>query len=180
MGLAIFLRQGFTRSRNQNCLFARAETEGHNFLLVWVDNILVAPWSITMVSNVKIALEAKFYMKDRRRIRIRHNEGKCTVDQKRYTEPMREWFSNVSMQNHKYFSWFEFETSESSEWRQRTGSKNLKKLGWITSVSDQTDEARHQVYNQHSVQTHICTYQSPMAMQKMTAVKSSIKTILWG
>ena len=33
------LRQGFTRSRNDHCLSARAETGGHNFILVWVDDI---------------------------------------------------------------------------------------------------------------------------------------------
>ena len=36
------LRQGFTRSRNDHCLFAGAETEGHTFILVWVDDIIVA------------------------------------------------------------------------------------------------------------------------------------------
>ena len=36
------LRQGLTRSRNDNCLFARAETEGHTFILVWFDDIIVA------------------------------------------------------------------------------------------------------------------------------------------
>ena len=42
-GLANFLlRQGFTRSRNDHCLFARSETEGHTFILVGVDDIIVA------------------------------------------------------------------------------------------------------------------------------------------
>ena len=37
------LRQGFTRSRNDHCLFARSEAEDHIFILVWVDDIIVAP-----------------------------------------------------------------------------------------------------------------------------------------
>ena len=37
-----------------------------------------------------------------------------------------------------------------------------RSFGWITSVSGQTDEARHHVHSQHSVQTHECTYQSKL------------------
>ena len=62
------LRQGFTRRRNDHCLFARAETEGHNFILVWVDDIIVASRSMTVVSDVKKALEVTFHMEDRGRI----------------------------------------------------------------------------------------------------------------
>ena len=61
------LRQGFTRSRNDHCLFARAETEGHTFILIWVD-IIVASRSLTVISDVKKALEATFHMQDRGRI----------------------------------------------------------------------------------------------------------------
>ena len=55
--LANFLmRQGFTRSRNDICLFARAKTEGHTIILVWVDEIVVASRSMTVISDVKTAL----------------------------------------------------------------------------------------------------------------------------
>ena len=47
------LRQGFIRSRNDHCLFARAETEGHTFILVWVDDIIVASKSTTVISGIK-------------------------------------------------------------------------------------------------------------------------------
>ena len=97
--LAIFLlRQGFTRSRNYHCLFARSEAEYHTFILVWVDNIIVASRSMTVISDVKKALEATFHMEDRGRLhwflglRIRQEEGKVTVEQKRYTETMLELF----------------------------------------------------------------------------------------
>ena len=59
------LRQGFTRSRNDHCLFARTETECHTFILVWVDDIILAPRSMTLISDVKKALEATFHMEDR-------------------------------------------------------------------------------------------------------------------
>ena len=84
--LANLLRQGFTRSRNDHCLFARAETEGHTFILVWVDDIIVASRSMTVISDVKKALEATFHMEDRGRLhwflglRIRREENKVTVD----------------------------------------------------------------------------------------------------
>ena len=92
----ILLRQGFTRSRNDHCLFARSEAEDHTFVLVWVDDIRVASRSMTVVSDVKKALEATFHMEDRGRLhwflglRIRREEGKVRVDQERYIEIMLE------------------------------------------------------------------------------------------
>ena len=92
------LRQGVTRSRNDYCFFARAETEGHTFILVWVDDIIVASRSLTVISDVKKALEATFHMEDSGRLhwfldlRVRREEGKVTVDQKRYIETMLERF----------------------------------------------------------------------------------------
>ena len=92
------LRQWFTRSRNDHCLFTRAETEGSTFILVWVDDIIVASRSMTVISDVKKALEATSHMEDRGRLhwflglRIRREEGKVTVDQDRYIETMLERF----------------------------------------------------------------------------------------
>ena len=92
------LRQGFTRSRNDPCFFAISEAEDHTFILVWVDDIIVASRSMTVVSDVKRALEATFHMEDRGRIhwflglRIRREEGKVTVDQERYIETRLERF----------------------------------------------------------------------------------------
>ena len=53
---------------------------------------------MTVISDVKKALEAKFQMEDRGRLhwflglRIRQEEGKVTVDQERYIETMLVWF----------------------------------------------------------------------------------------
>ena len=88
------LRQGFTRSRNDHSLFARAETEGHTFILVWVDDIIVAARSMTVISDVKKALEATFHMEDRGRLhwflglKIKREDDKVTVLQERYIEAM--------------------------------------------------------------------------------------------
>ena len=92
------LRQGFTRSRNNHCLFARSEEEDHTFILTWVDDIIVASRSMTVISDVKKALKATFHMEDRGRLhwflglRIRQEEGKVTIDQERYIEIMLERF----------------------------------------------------------------------------------------
>ena len=92
------LRQVFTRSRNGHCLFTRAKTECHTFILVWVDDTIVASRSLTVISDVKKALEAAFLMEERGRIhwflclRISREEGKITVDQERYKETMLERF----------------------------------------------------------------------------------------
>ena len=97
--LAIFLlRQGFIRSRNDHCLFAGSEAEDHTFILIWVDDIIVASRSMTVISDVKKALEATFHMEDRGRLdwflilRIRQEEGKVTVNQERYIETMLQRF----------------------------------------------------------------------------------------
>ena len=91
-------RQRFTRSKHDHCLFSRAETKHHTFILVWVDDIIVASRSKTVVSDVKKALEATFHIEDRGRLhwflglRIRRVEGKVTGDQERYIETMLERF----------------------------------------------------------------------------------------
>ena len=92
------LRQGFTISRNDHCLFAKSEAEDHTFILVRVDDIMVASRSMTVVCDVKKALETTFHMGDRGRLhwllglRIRREEGKVTVYQERYIETMLERF----------------------------------------------------------------------------------------
>ena len=92
------LRQGFTRSRNEHCLFARAEKEGHIFILFWVDNIIIASGSMREIADVKKALEPTFVMENRGilhwflGLRIRREEGKVTVDQERYKETMLDRF----------------------------------------------------------------------------------------
>ena len=79
-------------------MFARSEAEDHAFILFWVDDIMVASRSMTVISDVKKALEATFHMEDSWRLhwflglRIGQEECKVTVDQERYIERMLERF----------------------------------------------------------------------------------------
>ena len=95
---SFLLRQGFKRSRNNFYLFARAETEGHTFILVCFNDMIVASRSIAVISDVKKALEATFHMEGRGRLHwflnliIRQEEGKVTADQDVYIETVLERF----------------------------------------------------------------------------------------
>ena len=64
------LRQGFTRSRNNHCLFARSEAEDYTLFLVWVDDIIVASRSMTVISRFKKVLDATFCMEDWGRLHL--------------------------------------------------------------------------------------------------------------
>ena len=163
-GLANFpLRQGFTRSRNNHFFFTRAETEGHTFILVWVDDIIGASRSMTVISDVNKALEAAFHMEDRGRIhwflglKIRREEGKVTVDQERYIKTMLERFQmdQCNLLRTPTALNLKLKTAQNGD-----EEKDLQKLGWITSDSGQTDEGRNHIHSEKSVQTHECTYQS--------------------
>ena len=77
----------------------RSELEGHTFILVSVDEIIVASITMTAISDIKKeALEATIHMADNGRLhwfldlRIRREESKVTVDQERYIETMLEPF----------------------------------------------------------------------------------------
>ena len=84
------LREGFTRGKNDHCLFAGSEAEDHTFILVWVDDIIVASRSMTVISDFKKALEATFHMEDRGRLQNlnlklqRAQNGDEEVDQRIY------------------------------------------------------------------------------------------------
>ena len=89
------LRLGLTRSRTIAC--SREQRQGHTFLLVGVDDIIVASRSMTVIFDIKKALEATFHKEDRGRLhwflglRTRREESKVTVDQERYIGTMLEW-----------------------------------------------------------------------------------------
>ena len=95
----MLLKQGFTRSRNDRKLLARAETdEQRQFICVWVDDIIGASRSMTVTFDVKKALDATFYMEDRGGLhfflglRIRPEVDKATVEQEHYIKTMLERF----------------------------------------------------------------------------------------
>ena len=95
---SFLLKQGFTRSRNNLCLFARADTGGHTFILFWVEKIIVASRSMTVISDFKTALKSTFHMEGRGRLHlflglwIKREEGKVTVNQECYIETKLERF----------------------------------------------------------------------------------------
>ena len=165
------LRPGFTRSRNDHCLFARSEAEDHTFILVWVDDIIVASRSMTVISDVKKAPEATFHMEDRGRLRwflglrIRQEEGKVTVDQERYIGTMIERFQMDQCKPSRTPADLnlKFQTAQNGD------EEVDQKLGCITFLSGHRDEGRHHVHSQLSVQAHERTYQSTLAMRKTTS-----------
>ena len=119
----VLLRQGFTRSRNDYCLFARSEAEDHTFFLVWVDGIIVASRSMTVSSDVKKALDATFHIEDRGRLhwflglRIRQEEGNVTVEQECYIELMLERFQMDQCKPSRtpaYLNW-KFQTAQNTD-----------------------------------------------------------------
>ena len=175
----LLLRQGFTRSRNNHCLFARAE--GHTFILVWVDDITLATRSMTVISDVKKQSKPHFTKKTGRihwflSLGIRREEGKVTVDQERYIETMLERFQ-VDQCKHSRFPADLNLKLHTAQNRRRSGPEDLQKLCWITSVSGQTDEARHHVHSQHSVHTHDRINQSTLdVLKKTSAISSRIKS----
>ena len=84
-------------------MFARAETEGHTFILAWVDDKIVESRCMTVISNVEKALQATFHMENRGRLhwflglKIRREEGKVTVHQERYIQTMLERFQMLNL-----------------------------------------------------------------------------------
>ena len=121
---------------------------------------------MTVMSDVKKALDATFHMEDRERLhwflglRTRQDQGKVTIDQDAdQCKPSR--------------TPADFNLKLQTERRRRSGPEDLQRLGWITSVTGETDEAIYHVHSQHSVQTHECTYQSTLDVQKTTSAISS-------
>ena len=172
------LRQGFTRKRNDHCLFARAETEGHTFILVWVDDIIVASRSMTVISDVKKILEATFHVEDRGRIhwslglRIRRVEGKVTVDQERYIETMLERFQMDQCKPSRTPADLnlKFQTAQNGD--EEVDQRIYRSLvGSLLYLAKQTRPDH--VHSQHSDQTHECTYQSTLDVRKKTSAISS-------
>ena len=92
------LGQWFIGGRKNHSLFERAERGGHNFILVWVGDIIVASRSKTFFSELKNVIEPTFQMDDRRGVhcfmdlRIRRGWGKVAVDQEPYIERVLELF----------------------------------------------------------------------------------------
>ena len=97
---SLLLKKGFKRSRNDYCLFVRKEEDGtFSYVLVWVDDIVVAGATEEAVNEIKSILNETFKMDDRGvlnwflRMQILRSNDKITVDQKKYIETVLQEFN---------------------------------------------------------------------------------------
>ncbi len=99
--LAKFLiENGFQRSRDDYCVFVRKEADGtFSYILLWVDDIIVAGASNEVIDAIKSMLKENFKMDDRGTLhwflgmQILRSEDKITADQEKYIESVLSQFN---------------------------------------------------------------------------------------
>ena len=96
----LLISSGFHRSRNDYCLFVRKDADGiFSYVLVWVDDIIVAGASNEIIDEIKSLLEKNFKMDDRVELhwflgmRILRSEDGITVDQEKYIANVLKQFN---------------------------------------------------------------------------------------
>ena len=96
----LLISSGFHRSRNDYCLFVRKDADGiFSYVLVWVDDIIVAGASNEIIDEIKSLLEKNFKMDDRGELhwflgmRILRSEDGITVDQEKYIANVLKQFN---------------------------------------------------------------------------------------
>jgi hypothetical protein len=89
----LLVSKGYQRSRNDYCLFVRKETDGtFSYVLVWVDDIIVAGVNDEIIDAIKSMLKENFKMDDRDTLhwflgmRILRSENMITIDQESVLE----------------------------------------------------------------------------------------------
>ena len=97
---SLLLKKGFKRSCNDYCLFVRKEENGtFSYVLVWVDDIVVAGATEEAVNEIKSQLNENFKMDDRGDLnwflgmQILRSHDKITVDQTKYIETVLQEFN---------------------------------------------------------------------------------------
>ena len=97
---SLLLKKGFKRSRNDYCLFVKKEEDGtFSYVLVWVDDIIVAGETEEAVNEIKSMLNENFKMDDRGVLnwflgmQILQSHDKITVDQRKYIETVLQQFN---------------------------------------------------------------------------------------
>jgi hypothetical protein len=96
---SFLLSQGFTRSRNDYCLFVKADQSGNQtYVLSWVDDLIVCGRDEQTVQQLKKDFEKKFKMDDRGELswflgmRIAQTSEEVTVDQEMYIHTVLKKF----------------------------------------------------------------------------------------
>ena len=129
---------------------------------------------MTVISDVKKALEATFHMDERGKLhwflglRIRQEKGKVTVDQERYIETMLERFQMDQCKTSRTPAELNLKLQTAQNGDEEVNQKIYRSL-----VGSLLYLARHHVHSQHSVQAHERTYHSTLAMLKTTSAISS-------
>ncbi|CAB3978840.1 Hypothetical predicted protein [Paramuricea clavata] len=97
---SLLLKKGFKRSCNDYCLFVRKEENGtFSYVLVWVDDIVVAGATEEAINVIKSMLNENFKMDDRGDLnwflgmQILRSHDKITVDQTKYIETVLQEFN---------------------------------------------------------------------------------------
>ncbi|CAB4034655.1 Hypothetical predicted protein [Paramuricea clavata] len=97
---SLLLKKGFKRSYNDYCLFVRKEENGtFSYVLVWVDDIVVAGATEEAINEIKSMLNENFKMDDRGDLncflgmQILRSHDKITVDQTKYIETVLQEFN---------------------------------------------------------------------------------------
>ena len=97
---SLLLKERFKRSRNDYCLFVqKEEDETFSYVLVWVDDIVVAGATEEAVNEIKSMLNENFKMDDCGALnwflgmQILRTHDKITVDQKKYIETVLQQFN---------------------------------------------------------------------------------------
>ncbi|CAB4026634.1 Hypothetical predicted protein [Paramuricea clavata] len=97
---SLLLKKGFKRSCNDYCLFVRKEENGtFPYVLVWVDDIVVAGATEEAINEIKSMSNENFKMDDRGDLnwflgmQILRLHDKITVDQTKYIETVLQEFN---------------------------------------------------------------------------------------
>ena len=86
------IENGFQRSCNDNCLFVRQEADGtFSYILLWVDDIIVAGASNEVIDAIESVLKENFKMDDRGT--LHWSLHKITVSQEKYIESVLSQFN---------------------------------------------------------------------------------------
>ena len=95
---AYLTENGFEQNPADNCLYTREKQNEKVFLIVWVDDLIIAANNEKVVKSVKMLLTERFKMKDLGKLNnflgidFKQSEGKVTMTQERYANKILSRF----------------------------------------------------------------------------------------